>query len=193
MMAKSPVTPAATDPGISDDTLIARIAAGDQTAFTSFMQRHGNFLFANAVRMMRTRSDAEDAVQDTMLKVWQKADSWRPDTGATVRTWLYRIAHNVCIDMLRRRKPQVAMPELLADTARTDKDLIDSERAQLIERALQELPARQRAALVLCHYQGLSNSEAAAVIGTSIKGVESLLIRARRQMRAVLEPQRAHL
>jgi RNA polymerase sigma-70 factor (ECF subfamily) len=186
MMASSPV-PANRDE-ISDETLIARIAAGDRRAFDVFVRRHGDFLFATAVRMMRTRPDAEDVVQETLLRIWQKAATWSPDGGASVRTWTYRIAYNLCIDMLRRRRPGTILPETLAAPEQTDRSIQERERARHVAAALRELPERQRAALVLCHYQGLSNGEAADVMGTSVKSIESLLIRARRQMRTILQP-----
>ena len=176
------------DDAVSDEMLIGRIAAGDRRAFTAFTRRHGDFLYACAVRMMRESFEAQDAVQETLLRVWQKAGLWRPDGGASVRTWMYRIAYNVCIDALRRRRPHSTLPETLEGGIRTDDVVQGRERSAIVGRALRQLPERQRAALVLCHYQGLSNAEAAAVIGTSVKGVESLLIRARRQMRDILKP-----
>lgn len=176
------------DAEIGDDMLIARIAAGDRRSFDVFARRHGDFLFASAVRMMRDSFEAQDAVQETLLRVWQKAGTWRPDGGASVRTWVYRIAYNICIDALRRRRPQGVLPETLESGERTDDRIQDRERGAIVDRALKQLPDRQRAVLVLCHYQGLSNAEAAAVVGTSVKGVESLLIRARRRMRDILKP-----
>jgi RNA polymerase sigma-70 factor (ECF subfamily) len=187
MTDHQPAAPADMD-AISDETLITRIAAGDRRAFTLFTQRHGDFLFANAVRMMRETFDAQDAVQETLLRVWQKASLWRPDGGASVRTWLYRIAYNVCIDSLRRRRPQTILPETLESGTKTDDAVQDNELSAVVNRALKQLPERQRAVLILCHYQGLTNAEAADVVGTSIKGVESLLIRARRQLRDILKP-----
>lgn len=178
---------------VSDETLITRIAAGDRLAFDVFARRHGDFLYANAVRMMRDSFEAQDAVQETLLRVWQKAGIWRPDGGASVRTWMYRIAHNICIDALRRRRPQTVLPETLESAQRTDDHVQDRERSAIVDRALKQLPERQRAVLVLCHYQGLSNAEAADVVGTSVKGVESLLVRARQQMREILKPHQEGL
>lgn len=173
---------------ISDEALIVRIAAGDRRAFAVFAKRHGDFLYASAVRMMRDGFEAQDAVQETLLRVWSKAGSWRPDGGASVRTWMYRIAHNICVDLLRRRRPQTVLPETLESGQDTGQSVQDRERHMIVDRALKQLPERQRAVLVLCHYQGLTNAEAAEVVGTSVKGVESLLIRARRQMREILTP-----
>lgn len=189
MVEKSPAATMTTaDTEMGDDMLIARIAAGDRRAFNVFARRHGDFLYASAIRMMRDTFEAQDAVQETLLRVWQKAGTWRPDGGASVRTWTYRIAYNICIDFLRRRRPQGALPETLESAERTDDFIQDRERSAIVDRALKQLPERQRAVLVLCHYQGLSNAEAADVVGTSVKGVESLLIRARRQMREILKP-----
>lgn len=186
MTASSPA--AASNENISDEVLITRIAAGDRRAFESFTRHHGDFLFATAVRMMRTRPDAEDVAQETLLRVWQKAATWSPSGGASVRTWVYRIAYNLCIDMIRRRRPSGALPETLSSPEQADDMIKQKERAHHVGEALKQLPERQRAALVLCHYQGLSNGEAADVMGTSVKSIESLLIRARRQMRAILQP-----
>lgn len=172
----------------SDETLIGRVATGDRRAFARFMDRHGDFIYATAVRLTGNRADAQDAVQDTFLRVWRNAGSWRPDGGAAVRTWLYRIAHNVCIDMLRKRRPQNVLSETIDSGVATDSAVQEQETKAAVTNALRQLPERQRAVLVLCHYQGLSNAEAATMIGTTVKGVESLLIRARRQMRDILKP-----
>lgn len=169
---------------IPDDVLIGDVAAGDRDAFRVLAQRYTRLFYAVAVRAGLDRSEAEDVAQDTLLRVWRSADTWRRDGGASVRTWLYRIAWNICTDRLRQRKrPMVELPEdLAAATDGADKIMQDAQRGRIVGAAMAELPERQRVALILCHYEGLSHAEAAGVLGTTAKGVEGLVGRARQEL-----------
>ena len=173
---------------VSDEALMADIAAGDQAAFRILAERYMNLFYAVAFRMYPQRADAEDIVQEALLRVWSKAHLWKAGTGAAVSTWLYRVTYNLCIDQKRRSGPITAAlnEEQADDGAAADKKLQDKETGAIVSEALQRLPERQRAALVLCHYQELSNAEAAAIMGTTVKGVEGLLVRARKALQADL-------
>lgn len=168
-------------PDIADEKLMAAIAQGDSDSFQLLAKRYMNLLYSVAFRMFPQRDDAEDIVQEALLRIWSKAHLWREDAGASVSTWLYRLTYNLCIDHKRRARFQTApLDENEADEGKSaDKRLQDKEAGAIVSAALQRLPERQRAALVLCHYQGLSNAEAADVMGTSVKAIEGLLVRAR--------------
>lgn len=172
-------------PDITDEDLMAQIAGGNRQAFQALAQRHMNLLYAVAFRMFPQRADAEDIVQEALVRIWSKAHLWKAGTGAAVSTWIYRLAYNLCIDHKRRAGMHtVALDERQEDPSQgPDRNMQSNETGVIVREALQRLPERQRAALVLCHYQGLSNAEAAEVMGTSVKGVEALLVRARQALK----------
>jgi len=172
----------------SDEDLVALIGGGDRRAYHILVERHGRRVLGLARRMMRNLAEAEDVSQDAFLRVWQKAGEWQP-RGARFTTWLYRVVVNLCLD--RKRRPTMAPIEAAGDPADTRPDaetsLAKSQRDRQVAAALQVLPERQRAALVLSYYEGLSNAEAAGVLELSVSALESLLVRARRALRQELQ------
>jgi RNA polymerase sigma-70 factor (ECF subfamily) len=174
--------------GLPDHELMARVAAGDQTAFRLLARRHTPRALAIARRILGSHALADEVVQEALLRVWTNAPRWRPT--AQLRTWLYRIVVNLCLD--EKRRPQAAPLEAAGDVADPDadaaRDLEARERDRLVTAAIDALPPRQRAAIVLTYQEGLGNAEAAAVLDTSVGGIETLLVRARRTLRASLGP-----
>jgi RNA polymerase sigma-70 factor (ECF subfamily) len=170
---------------LADPELMARIADGDAAAFRVLSRRHAPRALAIARRILGS-SAADDIVQEALLRIWVNAPRWRP--SAQLRTWLYRIVVNLCLD--EKRRPGTAPLEAAGEIAdpRPDaaQDLEDRERQQRVAMAIEALPSRQRAAIVLTYQEGLSNAEAAAVLDTSVGGVETLLVRAKRALRAAL-------
>ena len=144
-------------------------------------------LLALAVRMLGDRAEAEDIAQETFVRICKQALVWQPG-HAKFDTWMHRVALNLCYDRLRTRPPQAEneMPEQVDIALHTEEKLIAVQQREQIGRALAALPHRQREALVLQYYQELSNSEAAEIMGISVDALESLLSRARRNMRAWL-------
>ena len=166
----------------SDESLLARIQGGDRQAFAILVRRHTNMFYAAAWRMCGHRQEAEDVVQDSFLKLWEKPQMWDSARGAKFTTWFYRIVTNRAIDTVRRRKPSVAaeVMEAVPDAKENQEEsLFRTERQAMLEEAIQSLPERQKAALNLCFYEGLSNREAAEIMNVSVKALESLLIRAK--------------
>jgi RNA polymerase sigma-70 factor (ECF subfamily) len=171
----------------SDHDLMARTAQGDAGAFRVLAERHAGGALRLARRILGNDALAEDIVQDAMLRVWTNAPRWRPE--AAFRTWLYRIVVNLCLTA-KRRRPDVplAAGEHVADpAAAADAQLETRERDQLLAIAVEALPERQRAAIVLSYQEGLSNADVAAVLDTSVSSVETLLVRAKRTLRAALD------
>jgi RNA polymerase sigma-70 factor (ECF subfamily) len=162
-----------------------RTAKGDAVAFRALADAHLVKIMNYAYRLLRDRTEAEDVAQETFLRLWKDAGRYEPK--ARVTTWLHRIAHNLCIDRLRGRREE---PSEMLDEERTSQEpggLLDRKRVALeVERALASLPERQRAAITLVHYQGLSNTEAAAVLDVEVDALESLLARGRRSLRQKL-------
>lgn len=179
----------------SDEALATRAGRGDRAAAAALISRHTDKIFAACCRMLRDEAASEDAVQETFLRLWRHVGRWRSQ-GARFDTWLYRIAMNICLDKLRKRKreaPEEAAPTMIDGGKRPDQALFDKDRSRIVWAALGALPVRQRMAITLCHYQELSNIDAAVVMGVSVEAVESLLARGRRTLRAALAPQRANL
>lgn len=144
-----------------------------------------------ARRMLGNRVDAEDVAQEVFLRVWTHAARWEPGR-AQFGTWLHRVATNLCLDRLRRHGTENidSVPEPQSDAPNPHEELERQELARRVDLALQSLPPRQRAAVTLTHYQGLSNIEAAAILDVTVEAVESLLGRARRQLRTALATER---
>jgi RNA polymerase sigma-70 factor (ECF subfamily) len=189
-MSSSP--DAAADP--TDAELLERYAAGDQAAARVLTARHVPRVYALARRMLNDRAEAEDVAQETMLRLWRMAPDWRAD-GAALGTWLYRVASNLCIDRLRRRRgaPADAAPEVPDASPGAQARLEAADRAAALSAALARLPERQRLAVVLRHLEERPNPEVAAILEISVEAVESLLARARRALAAELVPRRAEL
>jgi RNA polymerase sigma-70 factor (ECF subfamily) len=167
-----------------DGELVARIAKGDQGAVRALVDRHIGALMAVARRMLGSQHEAEEVVQDVFLRVWTNAAKWQPGQ-AKFATWMHRVAINLCYDRLRRRREVSVdtLPERPDPAPGAEVGLEEGDLARLMDAELQELPERQRSALVLCHYQGLSQSEAAEILDISVEALESLLSRARRRLR----------
>jgi RNA polymerase sigma-70 factor, ECF subfamily len=171
----------------SDEALMARIARGDEAAFRVLAGRHLPAMLGLARRILGNAADAEDVAQEAMLRVWTHAPRWQP--LAAFRTWLTRVTVNLCLDR-KRRAPWVAL-EAAGDIV--DPALGASEKAERDERerqvaaAIGELPARQRAAIVLTYGDGMSNAQVAEVLGTSVSAVETLLVRGKQNLRRALD------
>lgn len=176
----------------SDDDLMRAAGAGDRAAFGTLVARHLQRMAGVAGRITGNRGDAEEIVQEAFLRAWLKAPTWlgREDRsgGAAFGTWLGRVVVNLCLD---RKRKSVPLPiEAAGDVADPAPDgfatTASGEVAARVAQAMASLPDRQRAAMALCHYEGLSNIEAAAMLDISVGALESLLVRARRTLRMAL-------
>lgn len=195
--------------------LVALVTQGDSRAFAELVQHHLPAIETYARRILVDESLAQDIAQDTLLVLWQRSAEFKPEK-ARLTTWLHRVAHNRCIDFLRRQKREtlIASNELVARQEGTANTVCEvsgevSEIASLplqapaiseassasdarissLDAALRQLPESQRTALVLTYYQNLSNREVATVINASTRAVESLLCRARSNLKKQLESQ----
>ncbi len=171
----------------SDEDLFAAVAKGDEAAFAELVDRHLPRLLILATRMLHNPAEADDVAQEALLRVWTKGSLWQTGS-AKFSTWLHRITMNLCIDRLRRRTWQpLEDADWVADPAvDPSRDMERSQLKQVVENALDSLPGNQKAAIVLCHYEGFSGKEAAKILGISVLAVQSLLVRARATLRAKL-------
>jgi RNA polymerase sigma-70 factor (ECF subfamily) len=170
----------------NDALLLARFAVGDQGAARILTDRLLPGVMRQAWRILGDEAEAEDVAQDAMLRLWRQAGDWRAGE-ARISTWLYRVTHNLCIDRIRKRRPMsdienVAEPHDPAPSVL--ERLANSEESRALARAILALPERQRQALVLRHFEGISNPEIGERLKCSVEAVESLLARARRQLTA---------
>jgi RNA polymerase sigma-70 factor, ECF subfamily len=181
-------TPDAAAQGDEDEVLMARVAAGDHPAFCALVDRHFRRTLIVAERMMGARADADEIAQETFLRVWRAPEQWRP-SGGRFAAWLYRVTVNLCLDRLRRQPemPLESAAETADPAADAEHHLAAGEAAQLVAAAIADLPGRQKAALVLCYYEELSNAEAAKALSVSVAALEALLVRARRTLRQKLK------
>lgn len=174
---------------VSDNDLYRRFASGDTVAYTLLVERHTDRFYGLAWRMCGQKQDAEDIVQDAFIKIWQNPSLFNPDKGVKFTTWFYRVIVNLSYDVGRKKKPQ-APPEILdymvADGAAADEVMIQRQVETEVESAIQLLPGRQKTALNLCFYEGLSNAETAEIMGVGVKALESLLMRAKTKLKDIL-------
>ena len=179
--------PGAAPDADPDAALLARVARADPAAVRALVARKLPRLLALAVRLLGDRMEAEDVAQEAFLRIWQHAPRWR-EGEARFDTWLHRVALNLCYDRLRKQRDEPAdqLPEAADPGPLPDARLDARSRDQRVQAALAGLPARQREALVLNYYQELSNVEAASLMGITVEALESLLARARRNLRAQL-------
>lgn len=175
----------------TDHELMAAHVAGDPLAFEVLVQRHRDRLWAVAVRTTGDPEEAADGLQEALLSAYRNAASFRGDSAVT--TWLHRVVVNACLDRLRRRaaKPSVPLPEhdtdfgsgMLADPH----DRLGTREMRIeIERALQELPFDQRAAIVLVDIEGYSVEEAAEILDCPTGTIKSRCARGRAKLAARL-------
>ena len=180
----------------ADEELLAAYATGDAAAARALTQRLTPMVFGHALRMLQgDRAEAEDVAQEAMLRLWRAAPEWRMGE-AKVTTWLYRVTANLCIDRLRRRRSGPALDQIEdpADGAPSAVEGMQSrERAAALQGALDQLPERQRQAVILRHIEGLSNPEIAQIMDIGPRAVESLTARGKRALEALLLGKRAEL
>ncbi|MBM3508936.1 MAG: sigma-70 family RNA polymerase sigma factor [Alphaproteobacteria bacterium] len=193
-MAPRPALEPHTPPGLgaasaepTDDGLIARAGRGDRAAWNALVARHLPDLVALGWYVLADRGEAEDVAQEAFLRLVRKVDTWEPG-GAQLKTWLHRVAVNLCID--RKRIKRAAREPLDSDAAMSvaAPDALEAfDRRRAVARALRAIPERQRAAVVLVYYQGFSNKEAAHMLDVGLEALESLLSRARRALKERLK------
>lgn len=179
---------------ISDDALVALYAQGDERAARLLAARLMPRVLSFATRMLGDRAEAEDVTQEAMLRLWRAAPGWQ-EGAAKVSTWVFKVAANLCTDRLRKKRgvglDTIAEPEDPAPSVAQTMD--EATRAQALSEALENLPDRQRQAVVLRHIEGLTNPEIAEVMDISVEAVESLTARGKRSLSARLLPRKEEL
>jgi RNA polymerase sigma-70 factor (ECF subfamily) len=174
--------------GQDELVLMTQIAAGNTEAFQTVMDAHMLPVYRFAYSILKDVNAAEDVTQETCAKLWKHAYNWNP--SGKIRSWLFRIAHNLCIDEIRKRRPHADIDTFADSIADKGQDVVahmeESQVSKTVKDALFQIPVRQRTALMLVHYSDNSNREAAETMGISVDALESLLSRGRKALKDLL-------
>ncbi len=173
-----------------DYALLRKVARGEDAALTELVRRHQQRIYHSAYRLLRDPLEAEDAVQEVFIKVYENAHRFEPK--ASVAAWLHRITANHCLNQLRRRRPQESLDQEEAptppDPAASPLEVLEErDLNRRLEELLNSLPENPRRALVLKRFAGLSYQEIGEEMGLSAQAVDGLLKRARQFLKKALE------
>lgn len=174
---------------------------GSSACLEEIFNRYKTKLFNYSFRLLSNRADSEEAVSEVFYTLTEKKDSYIPDSAAKFSTWLYRVAHNICVDLLRKRNRIVfpwtkrasdddSLPELdpVDGNDLPDKKAQDSDCAKYVAAALNRLPQEMKEAMILREYQGLSYEDISKVMDCTLEKVKVLIFRAREKLRVELLP-----
>ena len=169
-----------------EPSLIDASRRGDTTAFAALVARYQQMIHALTFRMCGSEADSADLAQDAFVLAWQRLDSFRGE--ARFSSWLYRIAMNICLNWKvravreARLRTEWSINEIAADSSQAP-----DPRTPLVQEALLTLPAKQRAAVVLTIYDGMSHGDAAQILGCSETTVSWRVFSAKRKLKRWLE------
>jgi RNA polymerase sigma-70 factor (ECF subfamily) len=174
--------------------LLAAISGGDQRAFAQLYAATSSHLFGLLLRILRRRDWAEEALQDSFLKVWQKAETYAPEKGAPL-TWLMTVARYRALDLLRMKRPEVEMPDeadtppmLLADLAESPEDrAVEREGLGRLKGCMEGLQDEQKRTVLLAYYEGYTHQELARSMNAPLGTVKSWVRRGLARLRECLE------
>ena len=190
----------------SEAALVKLVARKNQAAFKKLLNVHLSGINRYTVRMIGNAANAEDITQEVFLRLWTRADSYKPE-ASMLSTWLHNIAHNLCIDYFRKNNRFIQDSSEIYETEENlhlasvsgrphgiatsgsdepEHELAKKTRDHDVKKALMTLPERQRSAIIMCHYQGVSNKDAAHIMEVSVDALESLLSRGRLKLRKLL-------
>ena len=170
---------------LSDEDIMLLIQDHNHDAFSVLVGRHSERFYTLSYRTLFNKSDAEDIVQDCFLKIWRQPELWKTHKKARFTTWFYRIIINACLDHNKKKSGQELSLELeCPDIEEQNCEIDQGSRLSEIEGGLLSLPERQRLALNLCFYEGLSNQQAADIMDIRIKALQSLIMRGKAALKS---------
>jgi RNA polymerase sigma-70 factor (ECF subfamily) len=169
-----------------DHELLALVQDGSRQAFAALVERHTERFYRLAYRYLQNKEAAEDVVQDAFVKLWESPGLWQPERNSKFTTWFYRIVVNLCLDVRKKKKPEALdNTDVLSDDREPmDETMMRAQEQKIMEKEIAALPERQRTALNLCFDEGLTNQEAAQVMGINLKALQSLIMRAKTTLKA---------
>jgi RNA polymerase sigma factor (sigma-70 family) len=179
---------------LSDEAVVAVVARGDEVALAELYDRFGKIAWGLALRILRDDSLAEDAVQDAFLAAWGTAARFVPERGSA-RTWVLTLVHRRAVDLVRREQrrrgePLEAAPEPRGEAGADDDALLRLERER-VQRALAQLPDREREAIELAYFGGFTQSELADRLGQPLGTIKSRMFSGLARLRDLLEESTA--
>lgn len=190
------------DPTDAQLAILAR--DGDRSAFARLVEKYKGRLFHLAYRMLGNRQEAEDVVQETFMRMYEHLERFNPSLKFS--TWIYRIATNLCIDRLRRRRHMFSLDAetvegegldgysmLQSDEPSAEQRIIVSERKQVILRAMDSLPPKYKSAMALRYYHDLSLQEISEILHIPVATVKTRIHRGREYLRRKLEKEKQFL
>jgi RNA polymerase sigma-70 factor (ECF subfamily) len=178
---------------------MALLVAGNSQALNNLMERHAPALYGFLCRLLGDEKEAEDLAQETFVRVFTSCRAYRPEHRFT--TWLFTIAANLARSRWRSlsrhplqsldvgfdgESPEHGLEQLAVDYKNPAQQVLDQERAHAVRTAVNRLPDDLREVIVLCEWEDLSMAEAASILGTTPKAIESRLYRARKELRKIL-------
>lgn len=174
------------------ENLIKKAKKGDEAAFCTLVEDMEPFVYNFALRMMNgSHQDAEDMAQEAFLRVYKALTGYKGE--ASFKTWVLRICKNVCLDEMRKRKARITpveeIPEIMADSADVQGEIIENERREMLKRAINSLDERAKMLVVLRDINGLSYKEISSIMGLEQGTVKSALNRARKKLREIIGEQ----
>ena len=174
---------------LDDEHLLKLIIAGDHSAFSELVIRHTKKYYSIAYRVLFSRDDSEDIVQEAFLKIWKNPENWNSSRNVKFTTWFYRVVINLCLDYKKSNKFSISDNyNEIESHSNTQDGIIDKKRRQeLLDKYLLKLPERQQIALNLCFYEGVSNKEAAEIMQINLKALQSLIMRAKTNLKEKLQ------
>lgn len=182
--------------GVDEREVVARVLAGDRDAFRVLVELHSRSIFKLAYRIMGNDHDADDVVQETFLRAYAKLKDFHFEAG--LRSWLYRIASNYCMDLLVKRRQEAAVPmtaegpDSAPDAVSSEPDperlALSNEVGRTVDWAMESLSARERTAFVMRHFHGCSIREVGQAMKLSDGSVKQHIFRAVRKIRAAIGP-----
>jgi RNA polymerase sigma-70 factor (ECF subfamily) len=189
--------PVPRDQRDADAELMLRFQSGDEAAFAALVRSYQNRIVSLAYRYLGSAADAEDLAQEVFLRVYRAKESYEPT--AKFSTWVYRITSNASLNFLRGRKARRGVSGTMPvggapadyedeDAEAPDERMEKDELARVLRRIVDELPERQRMAIVLNKYEGLCYDDVASAMDMSVMAVKSLLTRARVNIKEKLVP-----
>ena len=185
-------------PGQDEQEFLSKLKEGDERGFHSLIGIYLKKSYGLAFRMMGNDSDAREMIQETCIKVYRKLDLF--DFNSPFGPWFFRILINTCINNLKRKKlrrffslsdseniEKEKIDRYSGDFQEPDKEVLDNERAEYIQRALEKIPEKQRAALILFDIEGFSQQETAEILKCPTGSVMSRVYYGRKRLRKLLE------
>ena len=181
-----------TTNNLTDAQIVARVLKGDQAPYGLLVERYQPAVFNAAYRLLGHIEEAADITQEAFLRAYQALDSYQ--TNRPLAPWLCRIAINLALSRLKKRRPALPLDEETGydppdPSAEPQAALLHAEQQQMLRQAILALPPDQRAVIELRHFQDQSYEEIAAGLGISLTNVKSRLFRARQQLRQILQKE----